>query len=407
MKAILSMQPRHLLEERRALLGIIPRMEMAMTRGANYLIRRFAPHGPIMGARDLSYCHKVCWGLFEAGRLDAVEQILDWIDAHAKQGVARYYFPEEPPFNKEMQLLYRFLTFGKVAEAIRHPAFCTEEIRQEVLTYQHPCGGVFANKDLPEYRRSLEPLNTSFFGIWALAAGLTEAARKAGDFLVRMVELNEPYLNSEPGRFYFNFDPHTEELITNPDPDGKVNCYVDTVGAKQHFYMIGTSMALLADLYAATHVESYLDAALRLADFEQRLNPEGLRWPSYCKIAWGAAELFAVTGDPAHRQAAANVCDVTFLQAQTASGGWEDMFYPVRDTGVWTKIVYDGRGLVPKSLQDDGSFGWLAGEEITGEFMGEMGRALHVFRQALGVIEQRLEQGMGENMCIKHATGNS
>ncbi len=392
MNAISSMGMRELLEEKRALEAMIPRLELSLTKAAHWLISQFAPPGPIMGARDLSYCHKVIWGLFEDGRLNEVNRLLDWIEANARQGVGRYFFPGEPPFNKDMQLLYRFLTFGKVAEALRHPAFCTEQIREEVLTYQHPCGGVFANKEDPEYRRALNPLIASFFGEWALAAGLLEPAQKAGDFLVRMAEWNQKYMNDTPGRFYFNFDPVRGELQTQPAAGENINCFVDTAGAKQHFYFIGASMALLANLYAATANGCYLDAAEKLARFEQRLNPLGLEWPSYCKIGWGAAELYAVTGRPEHRVMAANVSQVTFLGAQTEAGGWEHMFYPLRDAGTWTEIVYDGKGRVPATLSNDGSWAWLSGHEITGEFMGEMGRTLKAFKAALGAVERRLEQ---------------
>lgn len=65
----------------------------------------------------------------------------------------------------------------------------------------------------------------------------------------------------------------------------------------------------------------------------QLLNPAGLRWPSYCKVGWGAAELYAVTGSPTHRIMAANVSEVTFMGAQTDYGGWEDMVYPLKDQG--------------------------------------------------------------------------
>jgi hypothetical protein len=222
---------------------------------------------------------------------------------------------------------------------------------------------------------------------------MLEPAEKAGEFLIRMDELNAKAMSDDPGRYYFNFDPKTESLVTEPTPGENLNCFVDTVGAKQHFYFVGTSMALLADLYAATGKEKYLTAAEELARFEQRLNPAGLKWPSYCKVGWGAAELYAVTGKPEHRVMAANVSEVTFMAAQTKAGGWEDMFYPLRDEGVWKQVVYDGKGQVPETLQDDGSWAWLSGHEITGEFMGEMGRTLKVFKAALGEVERKVEGG--------------
>lgn len=167
----------------------------------------------------------------------------------------------------------------------------------------------------------LNPLFTSFFTQWALAARLIEPAVKSADFLAMMIERNLPHMQGNPGRFYFNYDPVRDTLVTEPVPGEEINCFVDTVKAKQHFYYIGTAMAALADSYALTGEEHYLSAALRLAEFEQRLNPVGLRWPSYCKIGWGAAEFYSVTGSPAHRVMAANVSDITFMGAQTDYGG--------------------------------------------------------------------------------------
>jgi hypothetical protein len=143
-------------------------------------------------------------------------------------------------------------------------------------------------------------------------------------------------------------------------------------------------------VYALTGDTRHLNAALRLAEFEQRLNPMGLRWPSYCKIGWGAAELYAITGSPTQRVMAANVSEVTFMAAQTAWGGWEHMFYPLTDRGIWTSVGYDGSGRLPQSLPKDGSWARLSGHEITGEFLGEMGRTLAVFKSVLGRIEARL-----------------
>jgi len=383
-------------EEQRALEVMTQRTSLAMTRAANWLISQFGPNGPIMRDHDVSYCHKVTWGLFEDGRLAEVEQILDWLDANARRGLGRYYFEEEPPFNKEMQLLYRFLTFAKVAEAIRHPKYARDELREHILTYQHHTGGVFGNLDRPELMRTLNPLFTSFFTEWALPAGLTEAAKRSGDFLALMVDLNREHMLAEPvGRFCYLYDVATDDLVTEPAPGENVNCFVDTKGAKQHFYYLGTSMAALADLYLAGRGERYLDAAITLAEFVERLNPEALRWPSCCKVGWGAAELYAATGDPRHRIMAANVSDVTFIGAQTRAGGWENMHYPLRDEGEWQKVVYDGRGLVAvgeAGLPNDGSWAWLSGHEISGEFLGEMGRTLKVFKAALGHVERRVAE---------------
>lgn len=392
MEAIEEMELPQLQEEERALEIMVRRTSLALARGANWLISQFGPDGPIMRDHDVSYCHKVTWGLFEDGRLEEAWRILDWLDANAKQGVGQYYFPEERPFNREMQRVYRFLTFAKVAEALNHPAYANDRVRAEICGYLHETGGCFGHPEDPELRQTLNTLVTSFFTEWALPAGLDEPAKKSGDFLVMMTELNREHMAADPGRFYYLYDVNTGELVTE-SPDGQnLNCLVDTVGPKQHFYHLGCSMAGLADLYLAGHGGKYLDAAKTLSAFVDRLHPEALRWPSYCKVGWGAAELYLATGEPPHRRQAANCSDITFIGAQTRAGGWENVFYPTKDEGNWRQIVYDGRGLVPSTLPDDGSSAWLSGHEITGEFLGEMGRTLKAFKVGLGHVERRIAQ---------------
>ena len=391
MHATEQMDPRQLLDEKRALEDGIARLELSMTRAANWLISQFAPDGPIMREPRLSLCHKTTWGLFEDGRLDEANRVLDWIEANARLGVGRYGFTEETPFENEQQLIYRLLTFGKVAEDLRHPAFANEETRQEILTYQHPCGGVVGNKEDPLYTRTLNPLFTGFFGIWAVKAGLIEPAERAAAFLLHMYELNRPHRDAEPGRFYFTYDPDAESLNTEFDDGMSVNYVFDTTSEKGHFYHLGVTVALFADVYRATGDRQLLDAAEELCRFERRLNPLALKWPSYCKIAWGAGELYAITGNPEHRIAAMDVCDTTFIAAQRASGAWSHMFYPLRDDGAWQSVDYDGTDAVPQTLPDDGSWAMLEPQDISGEFLGEAGRAKKAFKHVLGEIDRALE----------------
>ena len=81
---------RELFEEKRSLETVIQRMALSMSRGADWLIGEFAPAGPIMRERDLSYCHKIAWGLYEDGRLDAVERLLDGSTCSSLSPTAAY-----------------------------------------------------------------------------------------------------------------------------------------------------------------------------------------------------------------------------------------------------------------------------------------------------------------------------
>jgi len=168
-----------------------------------------------------------------------------------------------------------------------------------------------------------------------------------------------------------------------------MNTLIDTRTVKQPSWVTGTCMAFLADLYVVTTESRYLDAALKLAAFEDQCSHELLFWPSKCKVGWGAAQLYRVTADPAHRVTAANVARITFVNAQRRDGSWPHMFYPLLDTGPWREVVYNGpEAHVPEAIEDDGSHVWLSSYEITGEFLGELGRTRACFSDVLARMRE-------------------
>lgn len=374
------------IEEIEALEAMISQMEVSMARGADWLISQMGPDGPIANEPKVSYNHKVSWGLYEAGRTEAVLCILDWLVREARRGPGEYYFPHELPFEKDMQRIYRFLTFGKIAEYLHYDGIANDAERERACQYQHESGGCFnCIDDGPG--ETLEPLNTSFFGQWALAAGMVDKAKRAADWLVELVDLNEGYLNQDPARFYYNRRVKDGKLVTEFPENVEMNYLINTRKVAQPSWATGTTIALLADVYTATGQEKYLAAAITLADYEKQCDPKQLIWPSKCKVAWGMAELYRITGDPEHRKLCASVNRTTFIEAQGESGGWSAMYYPIREDGVWRDLVYTKTGHnVPESLPDDGSYLRLCGQEVTGEFMGEMGCSLAAFQDRLAKL---------------------
>lgn len=369
--------------------ALIPQISDAIERGAHFLVSNLAPDGPILDTRNVSLCHKVTWGLFEAGRIEQVVRILDWLDANAKQAPGEYYFAHEHWYEKDMQRVYRATAFGKVAETLHHPAFANDAVRDRIKQYQHSSGGV-ANCIDEGFPEALEPLNTTFFGQWALAAGLVDEAKSAADWVTEMIAMNEPYLAQETPVLYYTRDRDTGELVTDVPAAGRMNTLIDTRTVKQPSWVTGTCMALLADVYALTLDSRYLDAALNLAAFETACSHELLFWPSKCKVGWGAAQLYRVTADPEHRRIAANVARVTFMGAQRPDGSWSHMFYPLKDTGAWRQVVYNGPdAAVPETIEEDGTHIWLSSHEITGEFLGELGRTRACFSEVLARLRER------------------
>ena len=107
-------------------------------------------------------------------------------------------------------------------------------------------------------------------------------------------------------------------------------------------------------------------------------------WPSKCKAGWGAGELLRILVkykvgtqeqiEMAYR-AAKNVAIFTFMDNQLPNGGWSCMHYPLSELA--PEMAFDYKPLkglvnVPDSRIPDSETIFLPGEEITGEFLGEM-----------------------------------
>lgn len=389
--------------ERRQLENMISDMEhllsairIAMQHGGGFLVNRLAPNGPIMSELNLSYIHKASWGMYAAG-VDhrIIAKLLDWARDNALQPSGDFYFPNEAAEYKDMQRAYRPLTFGKVAVWIDHPLIKDGLVLNRILQYQHESGGVFNyigdDPDNIEEQPTIGTLNTSFFGHLMLALDMKEEAIMVGDWLCRFVQANRKNM-AQDGLIYSNMTPDGE-LVTQIAPGERISGMVDNKATKQEFWQIGTVMAYLAALYekiqeawddAEHKARIYLDNALMLLDFEATMPLYTSLWPSKCKVGWGAGELLKVlvkydvgTEEEVIKayNAAKNVAVFTFMDNQLPDGGWSCMHYPLSELA--PEMVFDYKPLkgmvnVPDHPIPNSETIFLPGEEITGEFLGEM-----------------------------------
>jgi len=285
------------------LLGAV---RLGVAQGGDSLCQRLAPNGPILEALNVSYIHKTSWGMYEAGvDHDTIAKLLDWVRDKALQKNGDFYMPGEPPEYKDLQRVYRPLTFGKVAAWIGHPLVEDQKVIDRICQYQHHgSGGVFHYiGDDPgnvQEQEAIGTLNTTFFGHFMIALDRREQAASVAEWARRWVEANRPYLAE--GMIFTTMTPDGE-LITHADPGERIGRVVDTKSPKQEFWQVGTVMAYLAAYYEVVRVRwkqedamarPYLDAALELLAFESTMPLDTYLWPSKCKVAWGAGELLRV-----------------------------------------------------------------------------------------------------------------
>ncbi|NQT50916.1 hypothetical protein HQ576_02635, partial [bacterium] len=242
----------------------------------------------------------------------------------------------------------------------------------------------------PEPQPTLGTLNTTFFGHLMVALDLREQAIAAGDWVRRWADANRPHMAD--GFLYTTMTP-TGDLVADVPPGERIFKLVDRVTPKQEFWNAGTAMAYLCTLYdtlraqwsaSASTAQPYLDAALALLDFEAAMPLDTYLWPSKCKVGWGAGELLRVlvqyhADDAAAMERAYRVAErvaiFTFLDNQLDTGGWPPMHYPLDERIPEMAFSYKplkGHTGFPPDRDPDAQTIWLPGEEITGEFLGEL-----------------------------------
>jgi hypothetical protein len=371
-------------------------INISIQHGGSFLVSRCAPNGPIMREPNLSYIHKASWGMYAADvDHDIIARLLDWAVDNALQPNGDFYIPGEDAEYKDMQRAYRPLTFGKVASWIDHPLIKDDLVLGRLLQYQHSSGGVFNyigdDPNNIEEQPTIGTLNTSFFGHLMIALEIQKEAIMAGDWLCRFVQKNRDYMLRD-GIMYANMTPDGE-LVTDVKPGERISGMVDNRSPKQEFWQPGTVMAYLAVLYeklrdewgkSEAEAQAYLNNALILLDFEDTMPLYTYLWPSKCKVGWGAGELLRVLVkyekgsqeqiEKAYRTAK-NVAVFTFMDNQLPNGGWYCMHYPLSELIPEMEFDYKPlKGLVnlPDSRIDGSQTIFLPGEEITGEFLGEM-----------------------------------
>lgn len=371
-------------------------MRISLQQGGEYLVGRVDPNGPILRDRCVSYMHKATWGMYCSGvDHDVIARLLDWAEKEALRENGDFYFPEERPEYKDLQRVYRPLTFGKVAAWIDHPLIRQQLVLDRILQYQHkPSGGCFHYiGDDPaniEEQPAIGALNTTFFGHLMIALDMRDRARSAGDWVRRWVDANRGPMAD--GRLLTQVTPH-RNLVFDVNPGEKITKVVDTVNPKQEFWQEGTGMAYLALLYDVMRSDwgeddeqarPYLDAALALLDFESRMQLDTFLWPSKCKVGWGAGELLRVlvkyapddteTIERAYR-VAERVAVFTFMDNQLPHGGWSAMHYPlseqIPEVAFSYKPLKDTVRVPPERIEGSNTI-FLPPEEITGEFLGEL-----------------------------------
>ncbi len=198
-----------------------------------------------------------------------------------------------------------------------------------ILPFQDPKSGGFYRGFDPVrklmFRDLMDSSSTSSAGMACLACGMMPEAERAGDFILRLLELQP-----QPDRYFFScMTPdgrvHTDVFRSENqwDPESrKQKCLsTESDAGNELTWLIGKPNKFLSRLYTATGNTKYLDGARQCFKFFHRLEKNA--WTNFasCKTMWAGAELYRMTGEKEFADVAIRILD-HYCAAQTKSGTW-------------------------------------------------------------------------------------
>jgi hypothetical protein len=200
---------------------------------------------------------------------------------------------------------------------------------QFMLRFQDPnTGGCYYSFDPGTGaidKRLLDSSSTSAAGLAFLSCGRLAEARKAGDFLLRLLDI-QPH----PNEFFFScMTPdgtlHTDVMKSENQWDEgsrKQKCLSARSDALNELtWLIGKPNKFLTRLYTATGESKYLEGAKTCFEFFHKLDERA--WTNYasCKTMWSGAELYRITGDRRYADTATRLLDF-YCKTQSPTGTW-------------------------------------------------------------------------------------
>jgi hypothetical protein len=173
--------------------------------------------------------------------------------------------------------------------------------------------------------RLMDSSSTSSAGMACLMCGRLEEAKRAGDFILKLLRMQP-----EPDKYFYSCmgpdgtvytDVFGSEEAWDPNSRKQKCLSAETDGHNELTWLIGKPTKFLTRLYTATGDKKYLEGARQAFFFFHKLHRNA--WTNYasCKTMWAGAELYRLTGEKIFAETAIRILDF-YSQTQSPSGSW-------------------------------------------------------------------------------------
>lgn len=311
----------------------------ACRKGTDWLLNFMNQDGSIGPVQDGLYYYRVPWTFVLMGEIAAASQVLNWVYRHmlspegAFEGIS-------PRGGFESRYGSYPLACLIVGATLLQRFDIVYQCSKHLLTWQDfESGGVYNNRQDMTATGEQELFPTCQGGMTFLLTGQIGAARKAGEWVKQLWEL-QPDIES---KLYSVYCP-ARGLVTDYAIDQEA-LYVTKKGEPwQHHFNGGIAAAFLTQLYMATREREWLILAQEYQEFSMTTDECQFQSMQTCKSGWGSGLLYVATHQKRYRDWTVRLGD-WFADHQLEDGHWENTKYwtpnptPADNIGITAEFV--------------------------------------------------------------------
>jgi hypothetical protein len=293
----------------------------ASRKGTDWLLNFMNQDGSIGPVQDGLYYYRVPWTFALMGEIAAASQVLDWSHRHmlSPSGAFEGVFPRGVFENRYGSYPLACLIVGATLLRrfdIVYP--CSKHL----LSWQDPeSGGFYNNRQDMTATGEQELFPTCQGGMTLLLVGQLEAARKAGEWVKQLWNL-QPDVEKQ---LYSVYSP-AKGLVTDYAIDQEALYVTKKDEPWQHHFNGGIAAAFLTKLYMATGEREWLTLAQEYQEFSMTTDECQFQSMQTCKSGWGSGLLYVATREKRYRDWTVRLGD-WFADHQLEDGHWENTKY--------------------------------------------------------------------------------
>ncbi|MGH3857844.1 MAG: hypothetical protein ACRDR6_31025 [Pseudonocardiaceae bacterium] len=296
------------------------RYEQAADRAVEWLATRLRDDGSYGPEVDDLACYYKSPYLFElSGRTRDAARLLEFIRARFMR--PDHDFATSAGHKSDNAAFTEYWTYPNGWLAMAAQRMGRFDIAYPALGYLRSChepgrGGFYTGGSSGRCDGETDALTTAHLGLVCLYFGDVQRAEGAGRWLAQLLALQP---NLRAGLFLRR--DRSGHLVRDVPEDKAAFYVVRARDPDQAYFMIGYPIGFLAKLYEATADDTYLDTARGYLDFALSCEGNLRSCHTSHKVAWGAAVLARITGEPRYTELAVTIAD-HLLAIQDPSGTW-------------------------------------------------------------------------------------